>query len=159
MAEITRRLPLRTPEPLAGISKALICVEWGNEREGPNWEVKIATFIALAGAQAGMAHSLRSLGGAALNMCAVAAGELDAYWEGGCWAWDVAAGWVILTEAGGSVVGANQGEWVVPVDGRRYLAVRAVGSGEEEQGKAFVREFWGLVKGTLSYDLRDIFCV
>ncbi|KLU85939.1 hypothetical protein MAPG_04958 [Magnaporthiopsis poae ATCC 64411] len=42
-----------------------------------------------------MCHSLRSMGSAALNLCAVAAGQLDAYWEGGCYAWDVAPGWSI----------------------------------------------------------------
>ena len=149
--EVTRRLPLRPPELLESVDKALICVEWGNEREGPNWEAKIQTFAALASAQAGMAHSLRSLGSAALNLCSVAAGELDAYWEGGCWAWDVAAGWVILDEAGGSMVGANRGEWEVPVDGRRYLAVRA--GSDESQKKAFIEQFWGFVKGSLTYDL------
>ena len=30
-----------------------------------------------------MVHSARSLGSAALNMCNVAEGGLDAYWEGG----------------------------------------------------------------------------
>lgn len=92
-------------------------------------------------------HSLRSLGSAALNMCSVAAGELDAYWEGGCWAWDVAAGWVIVTEAGGLVVGGNKGEWEIAVDGRRYLVVRG-GDG----GKEFVEEFWGYVDGEQKYE-------
>lgn len=152
---VTRRLPLREVEPLAGIDKALVAVEWGNERSGHNWSVKTATFTALAGAaETGgrMAHSLRSLGSAALNMCGVAAGELDAYWEGGCWAWDVAAGWVILVEAGGLIVGANAGEWEVSVDARRYLAVRGAKGGQAEQ-RRFVEEFWGCVKGRLEYEL------
>jgi myo-inositol-1(or 4)-monophosphatase len=154
-AEVTRRLPLRPSEALQGVDKALIAVEWGNEREGRNWEVKTGTFAALAGAQSTggrMAHSLRSLGSAALNLCSVAAGELDSYWEGGCWAWDVAAGWTILAEAGGLIVGANKGEWEVPVDARRYLAVREAAGGEKE-AKKFIEEFWSCVKGTLEYEL------
>ncbi|MCJ1439602.1 MAG: hypothetical protein MMC23_000082 [Stictis urceolatum] len=151
--EITRRLPLRAVE--AGelrLEKALVCVEWGNEREGNNWKVKTGTFAKLAGggeAGGGMVHSLRSLGSAALNLCGVAAGEMDAYWEGGCWAWDVCAGWVVLEEAGGMVVGANRGEWEVPVDARRYLAVRGAGGVEEQ--RAFVESFWGCVEGRLEY--------
>lgn len=47
-----------------------------------------------------MAHSLRSIGSAALNYCYVAQGSLDLYWEVGPKSWDVAAGIVIAREAG-----------------------------------------------------------
>ncbi len=94
-----------------------------------------------------MVHSLRSLGSAALNCCAVARGDLDAYWEGGCWAWDVAAGWVVVEESGGRVVGGNEGEWEARVDGRRYLVVRGAEGGMEE----LIGEFWGKVGGRLEY--------
>lgn len=156
-SQVTQKLPLTTKaqEPLDALNKTLIAVEWGNERSGNNWEVKVKTFAALAGDQStggAMAHSLRSLGSAALNLCGVAAGHLDVYWEGGCWAWDVAAGMVVLNEAGGYVVGGNPGEWEVPVDIRRYLAVRASKSGRQEQ-KNLIEEFWSCVKGTLEYDL------
>jgi myo-inositol-1(or 4)-monophosphatase len=46
---------------------------------------------------------LRALGSAALETCYVAAGRLDVYYECGCHIWDVAAGWVIATEAGCTV--------------------------------------------------------
>lgn len=144
---ITRSLPLRSPAaPLNGLRKALVAAEWGNERSGNNWDVKTGTFSALAGEKGAMVHSLRSLGSAALNMCGVAAGELDAYWEGGCWPWDVAAGWVIVEEAGGLVVGGNKGEWEGKVDGRRYLVVRG-----GEGGREFVEEFWSQLAGELRY--------
>ena len=153
-AYATQRLPLRQPAPaLEGLDSCLVAVEWGNERSGGNWEVKTKTFAALAGdkgtvAQGGkMVHSLRSLGSAALNCCAVARGDVDAYWEGGCWAWDVAAGWVVVVEAGGRVVGGNEGEWEPRVDGRRYLVVRGAEGGQEE----LIREFWGAVGGRLEY--------
>lgn len=93
-----------------------------------------------------MVHSLRSLGSAALNLCAVAAGGIDVYWEGGCWAWDVCAGWVVLEESGGKVVGGNKDEWTPEVDGRRYLAVRG-GDGQEE----LIKEFWNNIVGKLEY--------
>ena len=41
------------------------------------------------------------LGSAALNMCMVAQGKADAYYEFGVHCWDIAAGDVILREAGG----------------------------------------------------------
>ena len=150
----TRRLPLRPAAPLA-LDRALIAVEWGSERTGPNWSCRTETFISLAAHKdsgGGMVHGVRCLGSAALNLCGVAAGEMDAYWEGGCWAWDVAAGWVILEEAGGKVVGANPGEWKIPVDGRRYLAIRWAPNGEEEK-KGFIEDFWSHVKGRMEYDV------
>ena len=45
--------------------------------------------------------SMRMLGSAALNMCMVAQGGADAYYEFGVHCWDIAAGDVILREAGG----------------------------------------------------------
>jgi len=145
------RLPRKQhPEPLTGLQNALCAVEWGSDRSGHNFEVKHRTFTKLAGAveEGGkMVHSLRSLGSAALNLCAVAAGQVDLYWEGGCWAWDVAAGWLILTEAGGIIVDGNPGGWTPTVDCRRYLAVRAAPSGQKE----LVEEFWGAIEGKLEY--------
>ena len=149
-----QRLPFRDPpEPLETLNKTLVAVEWGNERNGNNWEVKTKTFSSLAGSReigGAMVHSLRSLGSAALNLCAVAEGTLDAYWEGGCWAWDVAAGWVVLKEAGGIMVSGNPGDWKPRVDGRVYLAIR--GAAEFDQ-KGIVEEFWGHVMGKLEYDV------
>lgn len=43
----------------------------------------------------------RRFGSAALDMAYVAAGRLDGYWENSLSAWDVAAGWIIVKEAGG----------------------------------------------------------
>lgn len=45
--------------------------------------------------------SIRRLGSAALNLCYVACGRLDAYWATALSVWDVAGGSVILEEAGG----------------------------------------------------------
>ncbi|KAK7998088.1 rheb small monomeric GTPase RhbA [Apiospora arundinis] len=141
------RLPLsRNPPPLAGLGAALVAVEWGNSRDGVNYAVKTEVFRKLcATTETGgaMVHSLRSLGSAALNLCAVAAGQLDAYWEGGCWAWDVCAGWTILAEAGGVMVGGNPGVWEPQIDDRKYLAVR--GGATAEQQKELVRQFWDVM--------------
>lgn len=149
-----KRLPLRNPpEPLTGLSDALIAIEWGSDRDGSTWETKHRTWVNLGKSKAAggaMAHSLRSFGSAALNLCGVAAGNLDLYWEGGCWAWDVCAGMVILKEAGGIVADGNPGTWDVPVDHRKYLAVR--GAPTEQQQKAVVEEFWTHVEGKMEYE-------
>mgnify|MGYP002864091269 FL=1 len=46
-------------------------------------------------------RALRQTGSAALNLCYVAAGRLDGYWERGIQPWDVSAGALLVTEAGG----------------------------------------------------------
>jgi myo-inositol-1(or 4)-monophosphatase len=50
-------------------------------------------------------RDLRRAGSAALDLCAVASGHLDAYFESGLNPWDLAAGWLIATEAGALVTG------------------------------------------------------
>ena len=55
------------------------------------------------------AGNVRRLGSAALDMCFVAAGRCDAYWERGIQTWDMAAGIVLLREAGGFVTDADGG--------------------------------------------------
>ena len=56
-------------------------------------------FAALAGSTAGM----RRAGAAALDLCDVACGRFDAFWELNLMPWDVAAGILIIREAGGVV--------------------------------------------------------
>ncbi|MGI9596639.1 MAG: inositol monophosphatase family protein [Acidimicrobiales bacterium] len=45
-------------------------------------------------------RDLRRFGSAALDLCAVACGRVDAYFEAGLNSWDFAAGWLIASEAG-----------------------------------------------------------
>ncbi|KAI9721004.1 MAG: hypothetical protein M1812_002483 [Candelaria pacifica] len=148
----TTRLPLKeSPEPLNGLSNALVAIEWGSDRTGVNWDVKCRTFQKLGEPKevgGAMVHSMRSLGSAALNLCAVASGTLDVYWEAGCWAWDVAAGWVILEEAGGLMVNGNPDDWKPAVDARKYLAVRPAPEGQND----IIEELWGMVQGRFEYE-------
>jgi len=46
---------------------------------------------------------MRRFGSAALDMCYVAAGRLECFWERNLKPWDLAAGYIIAKEAGGSV--------------------------------------------------------
>lgn len=49
------------------------------------------------------AQSLQRTGSAALNLAYVASGRMDAFWSGSLQPWDVAAGSLIVTEAGGAI--------------------------------------------------------
>jgi myo-inositol-1(or 4)-monophosphatase len=51
----------------------------------------------------GRARAVRRLGSAALDLCYVAAGRFDGFWEQELHPWDVAAGALIVQEAGGQV--------------------------------------------------------
>lgn len=152
-----QRLPLAgsgdgTKAPaLEGLGSALVAVEWGSNRDGPNFDIKARTFSRLAASKetgGSMVHSMRSMGSAALNLCACAAGQVDLYWEGGCYAWDVCAGWCILNEAGGIMASGNPGEWDPAIDSRVYLAVRGAPSGQKE----IVEELWKVIgDGKMEY--------
>jgi myo-inositol-1(or 4)-monophosphatase len=54
-------------------------------------------------------HGVRRDGSAALDLCFVAAGRLDGFWERKLAPWDVAAGSLIVEEAGGSVTNLEGG--------------------------------------------------
>ncbi|MCC8426125.1 inositol monophosphatase family protein [Mucilaginibacter sp. UR6-11] len=58
-------------------------------------------------------HGLRRLGSAAVDLVYTAAGRFDAFYEYNLNAWDVAAGIVILKQAGGQVVNFNGGDEVL----------------------------------------------
>ncbi|KHJ36038.1 putative inositol monophosphatase [Erysiphe necator] len=139
-----QKLPLKEAEPLNDLSTCLIGTGWGCDRTGTNYDLKCKTFRKLAASKedgGAMVHGMRSIGSAALNLAAVAAGQQDIFWECGCWAWDVCAGWCILVETGGTVVSGNPGEWDCKVESRKYLAVRGAPSGQKE----IVEEFWKII--------------
>jgi myo-inositol-1(or 4)-monophosphatase len=50
------------------------------------------------------------MGAASLDMAYVAAGRFDGFWEHGLQPWDVAAGIVLVREAGGVVTDLNGGD-------------------------------------------------
>lgn len=88
--------------------------------------------IGLFGAFVGEARAVRRLGSAALDLCYVAAGRFDGFWEQRLHPWDVAAGALLVTEAGGrvsSMAGApfdsREGS-IVATNGRLHEAMLAV---------------------------------
>jgi myo-inositol-1(or 4)-monophosphatase len=74
-------------------------------------------------------RDIRRAGSAASDMCWVAAGRLDAYYERGTQRWDTAAGTVIVTEAGGVVEHLDDGTVVAApphlIDAFRTLLLTA----------------------------------
>jgi len=68
---------------------------------------KLEEFLKLFNAFFTSVSDIRRAGSAALDMAYVAAGRLDGYWESGLNAWDLAAGALIVREAGGLVTDYN----------------------------------------------------
>lgn len=70
-------------------------------------------------------HSARRTGSTAINLAWLACGRLDAFWVRRIACWDVAAGLLLLREAGGSLAGFSDGSaalaWV-PLDKPAFIA-------------------------------------
>ena len=85
--------------------------------------------LELFGRLAATTRGMRRLGSAALDLCYVASGRLDGYYERGIWPWDLAAGGVIVEEAGGRLTNYRgdkldlDGREIVASNGRLHLAV------------------------------------
>jgi myo-inositol-1(or 4)-monophosphatase len=92
--------------------------------------------VGLFGAFLGRARAVRRLGSAALDLCYVAAGRFEGFWEQHLKPWDVSAGALIVAEAGGRVTGMD-GE---PFDPAAAHLVASNGH-VHEQMLAVIREF------------------
>ncbi len=55
----------------------------------------------------GEVRDIRRAGAASLDLCFVAEGRLDGYYESGLWPWDYAAASIIVKEAGGFLLGSK----------------------------------------------------
>lgn len=70
-----------------------------------------------------LTHDVRRMGSASLDLCWLAAGRTDGYWEFNLKPWDVAAGRVIVEEAGGRTSDFSGRPWKVgPALGAETLA-------------------------------------
>ncbi|XP_043463170.1 inositol monophosphatase 1-like [Leptopilina heterotoma] len=79
------------------LQSALIMMEMGTSRDPEKTKVLVENITTLTP----LIHGTRALGSAALNMCMVAMGGADINYEFGIHAWDIAAGDLIVREAGG----------------------------------------------------------
>ncbi|MGO4869502.1 MAG: inositol monophosphatase family protein [Roseiarcus sp.] len=72
----------------------------GKAAEHPRFKAELAAVMARV-------VNVRRMGCASLDLAYVAAGRFDAFWERGLHSWDIAAGVLLVREAGGYVSGAD----------------------------------------------------
>jgi myo-inositol-1(or 4)-monophosphatase len=68
---------------------------------------RVDEIVGLFAAFIATSRAVRRLGSAALDLCYVAAGRVDGFWETDLKAWDVAGGALIVAEAGGRVTNTD----------------------------------------------------
>jgi myo-inositol-1(or 4)-monophosphatase len=83
------------------------------------------------------AQAIRRDGSAALNLCYVACGRFEGFWEASLSPWDVAAGALVVREAGGRVTAYDGREF--RLDGRQVLASNGAVHEEMQSVLAAVR--------------------
>jgi myo-inositol-1(or 4)-monophosphatase len=74
---------------------------------------RVDEIVGLFAAFVGQARAVRRLGSAAIDLCWVAAGRMDGFWESDLKPWDIAGGALIVEEAGG---------WVTRMDGSAFMS-------------------------------------
>lgn len=77
------------------LEKALLATDMGHSKKDTNIKY-IAEMLEKC-------QGIRRFGAASLDLCAVARGTIDAYWELNLKPWDMAAGILVIAEAGGKV--------------------------------------------------------
>ncbi|KAM9844876.1 inositol monophosphatase 1-like [Aulostomus maculatus] len=107
------------------IKQSIIATEFGSNRDA---EVVDKIFASLKKVVSIPVHGIRGAGTAAINMCLVAAGCVEAYYEIGIHVWDVAAGSLIVTEAGGVLMDVEGGS--VDIMSRRIVAANSTAIAE-----------------------------
>lgn len=111
--EFVRTLPRREP---VSLTEALLATGFPYVRD----EVVLQNVEIMKRFLLAQCHGVRRAGSAAIDLCHVAAGKLDGYWEMNLRPWDVAAGTLIAREAG--VVVSDFAGRVGFLTGERILA-------------------------------------
>ena len=68
-------------------------------------------FLRVFGQVIRRARAVRRLGSAAIDLCWVAAGRMEGFWEASLQPWDTRAAALIVQEAGGRVTGTDGQQW------------------------------------------------
>jgi myo-inositol-1(or 4)-monophosphatase len=97
-----RRLRVAARQELSGALIGCGIPHIGKAKQHPQFMAELKSVMARA-------SNLRRLGAVALDLCFVACGSYDGFWERNLQAWDLAAGIVMIREAGGFVTDADGG--------------------------------------------------
>lgn len=95
-------------------SQALVLTEWGVFHDLESAKLKSDTMLSIFSDNQSvhgffyflnlqLIFSIRTLGCASMNLCSIAEGKADVYFEWGLHSWDIAAGSLIVLEAGGHI--------------------------------------------------------
>jgi len=93
---------------------------------------RVDEIVGLFAAFTGQVRAIRRLGSAAIDLCYVASGRLDGFWETDLKAWDIAGGALIVAEAGGRVTNmagepfTSRGGHVLATNGHLHQAMQDV---------------------------------
>lgn len=98
--------PLRV-SPTLDLAEALIGLDWARD------PILRGETVAALARVAAACRSVRATGSAALGLVYVAAGWLDGYYHLSLMPWDVAAGALIIREAGGALTTTNGAPWAL----------------------------------------------
>ncbi|KAM4689387.1 inositol monophosphatase 1 [Discoglossus pictus] len=112
------------------ITKSMIITELGSNRNPEIVKIVLSNMGKLLSIPI---HGIRAVGTAAVNMCLVAMGGADAYYEMGIHCWDMAAASVIVTEAGGVILDVTGG----PFD---LMSCRVIAASSKEIGEGISKE-------------------
>lgn len=120
VGETVRTLGVSDPE----LGLALCGTGFGYDAERRRWQGDVLARVLPR------VRDIRRLGSAALDLCRVADGSLDVYYERGLNPWDMAAGWLVATEAGALVTdldGGHPGAAMTVAGGARaHASLRSV---------------------------------
>ncbi len=110
----------------ASLDRALVATGFPYDRRTRE-DNNLREFVAVEG---GLVQGVRRLGSAAMDLCLVADGTYDGYWEAGLAPWDTAAGAAIVRAAGGTVTGYDGAPFdvregrLLATNGRLHPALR-----------------------------------
>lgn len=95
--------PRRLEVADTALDQALCGTGFGYDADRRAWQAAVLTHVLPR------VRDIRRLGSAALDLCRVADGSLDVHYERGLNPWDMAAGWLVATEAGAVVTDLEGG--------------------------------------------------
>ncbi len=119
--------------PATHLAESLLATGFPSHKRHKNPNIQFYHQITLR------SHGVRRAGSAALDLCCVACGRYDGFWEFNLNSWDTAAGVLLVQEAGGKVTNFSGGPFTI--DSREVLASNSLLHAE------LMREFQAIFGG------------